>query len=69
MIFGKKVKPVSQYISNFEVWRDGKPIKWGNQSISSNGDADSFGDEVRRAAAEACSCEPQEIRIVGVFKL
>lgn len=63
-----------QYITAFEVYIDGEKTGNGNQSLRMEGgpeapDAIEFLKAVKEHAAKQSKCEPENIYIVGIFKL
>lgn len=60
-----------EYIVHYEVWRDGRPIKWGNFSLTAEGEVSSEAvlGAIQDRAAMVSQCETSEVRLVGLFKL
>ena len=61
-----------QYIVTYEIWKDGKPVKWSTQTVTEEGfvpDAQRLLKEINESAAKFHECLPSQIRVQGVFKL
>lgn len=62
-----------EYIITYEVWKDGEPSKWAEQTLTVEGDetpnAKEFSDQYRNSAAEHHGCKPSAIRTIGIWRL
>jgi hypothetical protein len=62
-----------EYVIDYEVWNDKHAIKWGTYTCTYQGEyapaTNVFTKDILMSIAEYRGCEPESVRIRGVFKL